>query len=316
MNPSIVLLLSISCILILLRLKVHPGPAVFLGSLILSLLVLPARETPLIMFETVSSLETIRLIGIIIAALALSKLMELRGLLVRLAHTLETIGPRLAMHVVPSVIGMVPMPGGALVSATAVKGLVRRLAITPAQATYINFWFRHTWELSVPVYPGVIAASVVLSVPLSLVVLTMLPSIPLFILIGGVVSHRMLRDIPSERPQGLPLPELLKELIHAAWPVIILVAMVLAGVEAALAFVIAGVLLAMQQRAPRREILEALKYGFGVKVLFLLYSVMLYKGIVEESGAAYALFSDMQAVGLPTWVILVVLPMLIGFATG
>ncbi len=194
---------------------------------------------------------------------------------------------------------------------------MRRIGITPAQATYINFWFRHTWELAVPVYPGVIAASVVLSVPLSLVVLTMLPSIPLFILIGGIVSYRMLRDISSsESPKGLPFPRLIKELAHAAWPVVILDAMVLAGVEAALAFVIAGVLLAMQQRAPRSEILEALKYGFGVKVLFLLYSVMLYKGIVEESGAAYALFSDMQAVGMPTWVILVILPMLIGFATG
>ncbi|HHE41868.1 MAG TPA: DUF401 family protein, partial [Dehalococcoidia bacterium] len=159
MSPSLVLLLSITLILVLLRLRVHPGVAVFVGSLILSLLVLPARETPLLMFQTATSLQTIRLIGIIIAALTLSKLMELRGLLVRLARALETVGPKLAIHIVPSVIGMVPMPGGALVSATALKDLVRRLGLNPAQATYVNFWFRHTWELSVPVYPGVIAAS-------------------------------------------------------------------------------------------------------------------------------------------------------------
>lgn len=316
MNPSVVLLLSIATILVLLRLKVHPGPAVFAGGLVLSLLVLPARETPLLMFNTVASLETIRLIGIIIAALTLSKLMELRGLLIRLAHALETIGPKLAIHVVPSVIGMVPMPGGALVSATAVKDLVRRLKLNPAQATYINFWFRHTWELSVPVYPGVIAASAVLAVPLSTVVLTMLPSIPLFIVLGGIVSYRMLRDVSCESQQSLPFMQLVRELVHAAWPVIILVAMVLAGVEAAIAFVIAGILLVLQQRASRSEVVAALKYGFGLKVLFLLYSVMLYKGIVEESGAAYALFSDMQSLGMPTWIILVVLPMLIGIATG
>jgi integral membrane protein (TIGR00529 family) len=315
-NPSIVLLISIASILVLLRLKVHPGPAVFVGGLVLSLLVLPARETPVIMFKTVTSLETIRLIGIIIAALTLSKLMELRGLLVRLAHTLETIGPKLAIHIVPSVIGMVPMPGGALVSATAVKGLVRRLGLSPAQATYVNFWFRHTWELSVPVYPGVIAASAVLSVPLSTVVLTMLPSIPLFLAIGGLVSYRMLRTTTCEAPESLPFNVLMRQLVIAAWPVIVLVGMVLAGVEAAIAFVVAGILLAIQQRASRKEIVEALKYGFGPKVLFLLYSVMLYKAIVEQSGAAYALFADMQSIGMPTAVILMALPMLIGLATG
>ncbi|HHE41207.1 MAG TPA: DUF401 family protein [Dehalococcoidia bacterium] len=144
----------------------------------------------------------------------------------------------------------------------------------------------------------------------------MLPSIPLFIFFGGLVSFRILRDTVCETRQSLTLRELTRELVHAAWPVIILVGMVLAGIEAAIAFVVTALLLAAQQRASRREITEALRYGLGLKVLFLLYSVMLYKGIVEASGTAYALFSDMQAIGMPTWIILVVLPMLIGFATG
>ena len=63
-----------------------------------------------------------------------------------------------------------------LVSATAMKGLAERLKLTPGQSTYINFWFRHIWELAVPVYPSVIAASVVLAVPLSTIVVTMLPA--------------------------------------------------------------------------------------------------------------------------------------------
>ena len=316
MSPSIALLISIACILVLLRLKLHPGLAVFAGSIALSLMVLPALETPRLMFSTITSLQTIRLIGIIICALTLSKLMELRGLLVKLAHTLESVGPKMAMHVVPSVIGMVPMPGGALVSATALKDLARRLDLTPAQSTYINFWFRHTWELSVPVYPAVIAASVVLAVPLSTVVTIMLPVIPLMALLGGVVSYRILRDKTSEAASAVSGRELVDDLLRAAWPVLLLVALVLAGMEAAFAFLIAGVLLAIQQRASKSEILQSLRYGLGPKVLFLLYSVMLYKAIVEQSGAAYALFADMQSLGMPPALILIFLPMLIGFATG
>ena len=316
MSPSVALLISLAGVLLLLGLKLHPGLAVFLGSIVLSLLVLPARQTPVLMLTTITSLQTLRLIGIIVCALSLSKLMESRGLLLKLAHTLETVGPKLAMHVVPSVIAMVPMPAGALVSATALKDLARRLRLAPDQATFINYWFRHIWELAVPVYPAVIAASVVLSVPLSSVVITMLPVIPLMAVFGGIASYRILRKTDAERAESLSGPQLVVELFRAAWPVLLLIGLVLGGVEAAFAFLAAGVLLAVQQRAPKQEVKQALKYGLGPKVLFLLYSVMLYKGIVEESGAAYALFTDMQALGMPPALILLALPALVGFATG
>ncbi len=316
MSPSVALLLSIASILVLLRFKVHPGPAVFVGGLVLSLLVLPLIETPRLMLRTLSTLQTYRLIGIIVCAFTLSKLMEQRGMLMNLAHTLESIGPKMAMHVVPSVIGMVPMPGGALVSATAVKGLSERLRLSPAQATYINFWFRHIWEMAVPVYPAVIAASIILSVPLSSVVLIMLPVIPLMALFGGVVSYRILRDASTQPAQSLSGRQLVSALLRAAWPVVLLVTMVLAGVEALVAFLAASVLLALQQRVSVQELKQALRYALDGKVLFLLLAVMLYKEFVEGSGAAFALFTDMQSLGIAPPIILIALPVVIGFATG
>ena len=303
-------------VLVLLRLKVHPGPSVFVGSLILSLLVLPARETPQLMLATITSLQTLRLIGIIICALTLSRLMELRGLLLKLAHTLETIGPKLALHVVPVIIGLVPMPGGALVSATAVKGLAERLRLTAAQSTFINFWFRHIWELAVPVYPAVIAASVVLSVPLSTLFITMLPVIPLLAILGAVESRRILRHVHSEPVESIPGRQLVKELLRASWPVILLIGLVVTGVEAAIAFLIAAILLALQQRVPRHELSNALRYALGPKTLFLLFSVMLFKSVVEQSGAAGILCADMQSIGMPPALVLILLPALVGFATG
>jgi hypothetical protein len=315
-TPSIALLLSVATILLLLRLKVHPGPAIFIGGLVLSLLVLPPADTPRQILATVTDLQTWRLVGIFLCAFILSKLMEQRGMLTRLAHTLESIGPKMAMHVVPSVIGMVPMPGGALVSATAMKGLAERLRLSPAQSTYINFWFRHLWELAVPVYPSVIAASIVLAVPLSTVVITMLPVIPLMTAFGGIVSYRILRNAPRATSRNLTWRQLGKELLRASWPVLLLVAMVLAGVEAVVAFLIVSVAVAVQQRVSRTEAKEAVRYALGGKILFLLFAVMLYKDLVGASGAAYSLFSDMQSAGIPPAAILIALPLLIGFAAG
>ncbi|MCK5213034.1 MAG: DUF401 family protein, partial [Dehalococcoidia bacterium] len=47
-----------------------------------------------------------------------------------------------------------------------------------------------------------------------------------------------------------------------------------------------------------------------------LCAVMIFKSVVEASGAAQALFDEMYAFGMPPIVVLIALPMLIGFSTG
>ncbi|MDZ4230200.1 MAG: DUF401 family protein, partial [Dehalococcoidales bacterium] len=97
MSSSLALLVSIAGILALLRLKIHPGLAIFAGSLIISLLVLPLNSIPAHMLQSLLDRETLRLLVIIGSALTLSSLMEEKGLLSRLASTMESIGPKAAL---------------------------------------------------------------------------------------------------------------------------------------------------------------------------------------------------------------------------
>jgi len=316
-SPSLALLASIAGILILIRLKVRPSLAIFAGSLALALLLLPARSLPEHMFDTLIDRQTLTLLVVVASALALSRLMEVRGLLTSLTATLERLGPRLAMHFVPATIGLVPMPAGALVSATALRDLSTRMGLAPERVTFINYWFRHIWETSLPVYPAIIATGIILSLQLSSVTLTLLPMTALVIALGTLSSYRMLRH--SKRYQAeerLSTRSIVYNLLRVSWPILLIVALVLAGVEAVVAFPLALVLLACQQKAKWPELKTALKYGADLQILFLLYAVMLFKATIEGAGAAYALFSDMQYIGLPTPVLLAFLPFLTGFATG
>ncbi|MBI3040171.1 MAG: DUF401 family protein, partial [Chloroflexi bacterium] len=106
LSPSPALLVSIVGILLLLRLKVHPGFAIFAGSLLISLLVLPLPSIPALMLRSLFDYQTLRLLVIIASALTLSYLMEEKGLLAKLAATMESISPRLALHIIPAVIGL------------------------------------------------------------------------------------------------------------------------------------------------------------------------------------------------------------------
>jgi hypothetical protein len=315
LNPSLALIVSIAGILILLRLKAHPGIAVLFGSLVLSLLVVPLGSIPNLMVGTLMDYQTLRLLVIIAAAMTLSSLMESRGLLTKLATVMESVGPKLAVHVIPSVIGLVPMPAGALVSATTLRDMIKRMGLAPEEITFINYWFRHVWEFSWPVYQAVIIVSVVLSVRLSSVVITLFPMTILAILFGALLSHKILKKRVSEGKRKASV-SVASDLLKASWPIFLLVLLILVGLDAVVAFPLALTLLALQQRVRWPELKKALKYGLDPKILFLLYAIMLYKATIEGSGSAYSLFSDMQSIGVPAFVILITLPFLIAMATG
>lgn len=314
LSPSLALLVSIAGILILLRLRVHPGFAIFAGSLILSLLVLPTLSIPPLMLQSLLDQQTIRLLVIVASALTLSSLMEEKGLLAKLATTMEGIGPRLAIHLIPAVIGLVPMPAGALVSATASRDLIKRLSLTPEQGTFINYWFRHIWEFSVPVYPSIIITSIILSIPLFSVVKILSPMTALAIVSGAVLSYGILKKTPKLK--GEPSGNIAFNLLKASWPILLLVPLVLLGLNVMIAFPLTLALLAGQQRVKWPELKKAFKYGLDPKIMFLLYAIMLYKATIESSGTAEVLISDMQAIGLPSLVMLISLPLLMGLATG
>ena len=316
LNPSLALLASIALILILLRLKLHPGLAIFAGSLTISLLILPLHSMPGLMGQTLLSHQTLKLLAIIASALTLSRLMEVKGLLTSLAATMGRIGPRLAIYLVPAAIGLLPMPGGALVSATALRGLAKRMDLTPERVTFINYWFRHLWEYSLPLFPSIIATSVILSVPLSSVIITLLPMTALALAFGAISSYRMLKPNKSQEPKERMSKGIAANLLRASWPIPLVVALVLLGLDAVIAFPLTLALLALQQRVKWPELKQALKYGLDPKILFLLYAIMLYRTTIESSGTAYALFSDLQNIGLPALVVLATLPFLTGFATG
>ncbi len=314
LSPSLALLLSLAGMLLLLRLKVPTGVAVFAGSLILTLLARPLFAVPSLLAQAIWSLQTLKLLVIVVTALTLSSLMEARGLLSGLAATMERFSPRLAMSAIPALVGLVPMPAGALVSATAVRGLAERMGLSPERATFVNYWFRHVWEFSLPMYPAIIIVSAVLSVRLSAVVVALLPLTGLALISGIAFSHRMLGAAPavSERGSG----HLILELAKNSWPVLSLVILIFLGLDAVWAFPLVLLSFALQQKVTRADSAKALKYGLNPLILFLLYAIMLYKAAIENSGAAASLLSSMQTMGMPAALLLMSLPFLIGLAAG
>jgi integral membrane protein (TIGR00529 family) len=89
----------------------------------------------------------------------LSSQMERTGMMRDLVEAVRRrVSTRTAMAALPAVIGLLPMPGGALFSAPLVDSCDADRSRPALLKAKINYWFRHIWEYWWPLYPGVLVA--------------------------------------------------------------------------------------------------------------------------------------------------------------
>ncbi len=113
----------------------------------------------LISWERFSSLDNIFLLIIVAQIITLSSQMQQSNVMNDLVISIRSkISQKASMAVLPAIIGLLPMPGGALFSAPMIDDLDHDKSIENHLKTKINYWFRHVWEYWWPLYPGVLLA--------------------------------------------------------------------------------------------------------------------------------------------------------------
>jgi len=154
--------------------------------------------------------------------LVLSDALERSGQSERLMDALSgyLTRPRLRLVFFPALIGLLPMPGGAIFSAPLTDAASKDMDMDNTQRALINYWFRHIWELAWPLYPGFILIVALADIPIAALisrtwpaVLIMLVSGWFFFLRPGVLrvkrdkslSSPGKRDVKAVLVQGLPL---------------------------------------------------------------------------------------------------------------
>jgi hypothetical protein len=112
-----------------------------------------------IAFERFSNIDNIFLLIVIVVIISLSSQMKETGIMDDLVHSItKRFSKSTSMAVLPAVIGLLPMPGGAVFSAPLVDRCDSGTDIDPLLKSKINYCFRHIWEYWWPLYPGVLLA--------------------------------------------------------------------------------------------------------------------------------------------------------------
>lgn len=150
--------------------------------------------------KTIQQTDTLSLVAIVGLILVFSELLSQSGNLTELSKVIvATFGPhRFTFMILPALIGLLPMPGGALFSAPMVEGFADKIQFPAHKKTLFNYWFRHIWEYAWPLYAGLILAADLSHVPLytfsfslSPLCLVAILSGVIFILPGIIISPQI-----------------------------------------------------------------------------------------------------------------------------
>lgn len=173
-----------------------------------------------IVFRGAFNKECLFLLIVIYQILTLTLLMTRTGMMKQMIKSVKSLVPsrRMALAMLPAMIGFLPMPGGAAVSAPMVDAADEDNHLDPLQKTVINYWFRHSWEYWLPLYPGVLLAAEISGLSLKTIALLQSPLTLVSLTFGALFLLVPLKLGPQkEKSRGN-----IKELLQSLAPIFVL----------------------------------------------------------------------------------------------
>ena len=193
------ILLSLACILVFQKLTKNLALAMAAGILLLALWTGQTLSSTLdIATERFLSLDMLFLVVIIASIIVLSSVMSQSGTMKDLVACLRTrLSRKMLLAALPAVVGLLPMPAGALFSAPLINDADDSGQLTSQKKTQVNYWFRHIWEYWWPLYPGVILATDITGLSILTQGTIMFP---LYIITIAAGFFFLLSGIPNSKP--------------------------------------------------------------------------------------------------------------------
>lgn len=344
--PAIAQLLIIFALIVLAAArKVHLGLAAALGGIALSLW----RGTEISAIASAISGElfnpdTLLLLVLMTCIMAFSSAMKKSGAMDNFVAAVTAIAPskRIAMAIAPLIIGTLPMPGGAILSAPLVDAMDSARHRDSGILAAANYWFRHCFELSWPLYPSFILTASLSGIPAAkLIALNIYAPIALFSLGLIFVVPRTAADSSDAISHNVAKQRLsgrLAAFISGIAPLALVI-----GVYAALAIlwgalspritladsyknmigryapVFIGLLAGSAHIASRGQGLKAFRGcvpASTLKLMATIAGIRVFSALIGEAGLAEKAAMELTDAGIPTIAAVAIIPFVAGLVTG
>ncbi len=247
---------------------------------------------------------------------------------------------RTSFALLPAVVGLLPMPGGAIFSAPLVQANDSDLSMDPELKTRINYWFRHIWEYWWPLYPGVILAMEITRMRIGEYIFLLFPFTVFTVIVGRIfILSKIPQNTGTITPDPPPAPNGDKSFDFPGTPFLpivaiiityILIQMLLPGwatfnkyIPMVVGLLSAQILLQIISPIGWKELLKA---GFALKtfsLIIIVTAIRIYGAFLEPQIMGGSPFSVMDHVHAelqhwnisPLWIVAFI-PFMAGITTG
>lgn len=351
------LLVAFVVILVLVGRRVSLSLCLVVGTVILALAsLMPPREIALSVYRGLTKVETVELLLDVAVMTSLAGVLKRYGLLGTMVRSVTVLlgGARLAIMAVPSLIGALPVIGGAILSAPMADGLGDHLRLSRVRKAAVNLVFRHAWFFVAPFAPSLLLASKLAQVPLGSLILRQAPFALTMLAVGyvfllartgradpkepvagavarsanGVAAAPAETAVVSEGSAGVTVGD--DKPRSAAWPFVRSASPLIAGVVLSLGLggvslplyisIGLGLVLALFLSRGHEDFgwlgLPVAWKSIQWNIVLTLGTVMVFGQMIRDSGASGALVDWLVGTGLPVWVLMVALPVTVGYIAG
>ena len=310
----------LAIIIFLLRFGWNVGLVLFLASLATGLLFgRPLSDLALDALGAAVDPLTLRLVAIVLLitylGLILGRTLQMEGLIRSLSDLF--VDRRWLLAILPMLIGLLPMIGGAMFSAPMVEEASQGLNVSQERKTFVNYWFRHSLETIFPLYPSLVLAAGLMGASPQTLTMTQWPLF-LATLAGGILFGLVgiSRAKAAADEGGTDRRESLLLLAKSIWPIVMVLGLsIVLGLDLILSLVLTiAALIAAYRLGPR--VLWDLARAMPLGTVPIIVGTMVFRRVLESSGAVEAVSAGFAELGIPVYVIVFTVPLVAGLLTG
>lgn len=324
MNIFVILILAMLIIITLLRRHFPIGPAILTAGFFIWTTAAPQPHYLWdALIETFSAYRTYDLILALYFVMCLEIELRTGGILDDLVESLHRLlkSPMLTLAIMPAFLGLLPSLGGARFSAPIVEITSKGLGLTAEHKANINFWFRHIFEFSSPIIPGMLMACSIAAIPFRQLLLHLAWVTPLFFAVGWLVLMRSVKIPPQFHGniEKINFTLELKNLCFAIAPVaanFILITVFNFTAAAAMALVVFTMIFVLRFTNHTLNIKEVFSGACDLKMLVNIICIFYFIQILTDTGVLYLIVSEFQKSPLPVPCIIAAVSFIIGVLTG
>lgn len=324
MNIFITLIIGMAIILIMLRRHYPIGPAILAGGLSIWLLQAPdLNHLWTAAYQTATKQRTYDLLLALYFVMCLEIELRTSGTLDGMVAALQRLfsSKKVTLAIMPAFLGLLPSLGGARFSAPIVETASKGTAISVTEKATINFWFRHIFEYSNPINPGMILACSIAMIPISsLIVHLSWISLVAFVL-GWFIYLQPIKIGKHEDPEISP-EEIRKNIADVALsltPVIvnfILVVFFNFGAAVSMGIVTVGMIFMLRFTCRVINVKNVFVEALDKKMILNIVCILYFVQLLTVTGTLDAVVNAFKASTLPIPIVIASVSFIIGILTG